>query len=212
NVPQVTCKMLNARPVGSIDDPKKQAVACEPGKNEKMLLDVAKVQGTDISSAQAVLGSGANAGWQVNLDFSDEGADKWATVTKEAFNNDGSACQSAALATGPTGQSVCRVAVVLDNSVVSAPSIQAVLSTHSTISGGFDRNSAGLLANQLKYGALPLSFEPSDRNSISATLGTDYLKAGLLAAGIGMLLVIAYAFFYYRLLGLVITLSLLLSG
>jgi len=104
--------------------------------------------------------------------------------------------------------------VVLDNTVVSAPGIQGVLSSTSEISGGgFTKASATLLANQLKYGALPLTFDgASNLQSISATLGQDYLRAGLLAAGIGMLLVIVYAFFYYRLLGLVITLSLLLSA
>ena len=78
--------------------------------------------------------------------------------------------------------------------------------------GSFTKASATLLANQLKYGALPLTFEQGDLNTISATLGTDYLKAGLLAAGIGMLLVIVYGFFYYRLLGTVIFLSLGLSA
>jgi preprotein translocase subunit SecD len=96
--------------------------------------------------------------------------------------------------------------------VVTAPGIQGVLSTQSEISGGFDKTSATLLANQLKYGALPITFKPGDLNSVSATLGADYLRAGLLAAGVGMVLVIAYAFFYYRLLGSVIFGSLVLSA
>ena len=82
-----------------------------------------------------------------------------------------------------------------------------MLSTNSQITGGFNKASATLLANQLKYGALPITFEQGELQSISATLGADYLRAGLLAAGIGMLLVIVYSFFYYRLLGSVITLQ-----
>jgi preprotein translocase subunit SecD len=51
-----------------------------------------------------------------------------------------------------------------------------------------------------------------EAQTVSATLGTAHLRAGLLAAGVGMLLVIIYSFFYYRLLGTVIFLSLILSG
>src|SRR6185312_10334395 len=82
----------------------------------------------------------------------------------------------------------------------------------STIYGQFTKESSTLLGNQIKYGALPITFAPEAVQHISATLGSDYLRAGLLAAGIGMLLVIVYAFFYYRLLGSVIFLSLILSA
>jgi preprotein translocase subunit SecD len=87
-----------------------------------------------------------------------------------------------------------------------------VLTTDSQISGQFTPASAQQLASQLRYGALPLTFEQADAENITATLGAQYLRAGLLAAGIGMLLVAIYAFFYYRLLGTVIFLSLILSG
>jgi len=103
--------------------------------------------------------------------------------------------------------------VVLDNKTVSAPAIQAVISGDATISGGsINQAGAKLLANQLRYGALPLTFIPSEATTVTATLGAEYLKAGLLAMGIGMALVIVYAFFYYRLLGSVNFLSLVLSG
>ena len=71
---------------------------------------------------------------------------------------------------------------------------------------------ANALASQLRYGALPVTFEPQEQQNVTATLGDSHLRAGLLAAGIGMLLVIIYSFFYYRLLGSVIFLSLVLSG
>ena len=213
NVPQISCAQLKKRPVGSIQDMTKPAVACEDddlGKHTKYLLDVAKVQGTDVSGATATLNQGSGGGgWAVDLNFTGDGVDKWTALTREAYGNEGGKC----IETGDSsGKKVCRVAVVLDNVVVSAPQINGVLSTQSQITGSFDKTQATLLANQLKYGALPLTFDPGELTSISATLGTDYLRAGLLAAGIGMLLVIVYAFFYYRLLGLVITLSLLLSA
>jgi len=213
NVPQVTCDILNKRTPGSIDDPAVEAVACEDTGNTKFLLDKAQVQGTDIDTANAQL-SQQGGGWVVNLIFNGEGAEKWTALTREAYNNDES-LPNKCIATQPdrTGaKQVCMVAVVLDNEVVTAPSINEVLSTQSEISGGFTKESASLLAQQLKFGALPLSFVPGNVFNISATLGTEYLQAGLLAAGVGMLLVIVYAFFYYRLLGLVITLSLLLSA
>ena len=71
---------------------------------------------------------------------------------------------------------------------------------------------ANALASQLRYGALPVTFVPQEQQNVTATLGDSHLKAGLLAAGIGMLLVIIYSFFYYRLLGSVIFLSLVLSA
>src|SRR5690606_31859808 len=89
---------------------------------------------------------------------------------------------------------------------------QGVLTGDSQITGDFTSRTANELASQLRYGALPLTFTAQEAQNITATLGTEYLRAGLLAAGIGMLLVVIYAFFYYRLLGSVIFLSLILSG
>jgi len=215
NVPQITCQQLLERPTGSIVDPAQQAVACETGGHTKYLLDTAKVVGTDLSSAQANLDS-TGASWKVDLTFSSQGTGKWTALTSEAFSNKDSACKvtqpNTDSATSATNAQVCQVAVVLDNEVVSAPAIQGVLSSTSQITGTFNKDSATLLANQLKYGALPLTFDQADLSAVSATLGADYLRAGLLAMGVGMLLVIIYAFFYYRLLGSVIFGSLVLSG
>jgi preprotein translocase subunit SecD len=225
-VPQIGCELLNDRPVGSILDPTQRAVSCDGGY--KYLLDVAKVLGTDLVDAQANIDTQVGIGqWKVDLTFSGPGSDKWNALTKESFDNSGTAWTSGpgttgvpenpnCLATQPddtTGtRQVCMVAVVLDNEIITAPAIQAVLSTSSQITGQFTKASAQLLANQLKYGALPLSFETAALETVTATLGSDYLRAGLLAAGIGMALVVVYAFFYYRLLGSVITLSLVLSA
>ncbi|MGE5828599.1 MAG: protein translocase subunit SecD [Micromonosporaceae bacterium] len=207
-VPQITCDVLNRRPPGSLDAMDKPAVSCEEGGNLKYLLDVAKVAGTDVAKANAGIDSSAGAKWVVNLSFTSPGQKRWTALTQEAFSNTDSKC----LPDGIGPDQHCRVAVVLDNQVVSAPEVQDVQPGDSQISGSFTKDSAQLLASQLRYGALPLTFTQGDATSISATLGTQQLKAGLLAAGIGMLLVIVYAFFYYRLLGIVIFLSLALSG
>ncbi|MFI7607287.1 protein translocase subunit SecD [Micromonospora sp. NPDC049366] len=205
NVPTIGCAQLDKRPPASISDPNQQAVACEDGA-AKYLLDVAKVLGTDVSGASAVMDQ--TSSWVVSLDFTGKGQEKWTNLTREAFNNEGQACDASAL--GSDGK--CRVAVVLDNEIVSSPEIQGVLTGDSQITGNFTQKDAGELASQLRYGALPVTFEQQEAQNVSATLGASHLRAGLLAAGIGMLLVIIYAFFYYRLLGSVIFLSLALSA
>ncbi|XTZ17983.1 protein translocase subunit SecD [Micromonospora echinospora] len=204
NVPTITCEQLDGRPAGSISDPKQPAVACEAGA--KYLLDIAKVQGTDVEDADPALDQTGQ--WVVSLNFTGDGQEKWTALTREAFNNEGQACDATAL--GQDGK--CRVAVVLDNRVISSPEIQGVLTGDSQITGSFNNSTASDLAGKLRYGALPVTFEPQEAQNVSATLGESHLRAGLLAAGIGMLLVIIYAFFYYRLLGSVIFLSLVLSA
>ncbi|MER7008668.1 protein translocase subunit SecD [Dactylosporangium sp. NPDC000555] len=194
NIPFVTCDKLNHRPVGSIRDENHEVVAC--GEGAKWRLDVAKVLGTHVSKASSGINS-QNGQWTVNLSFSGAGQNRWTDLTREAYNG---------------GTDNKKVAVVLDNEVVSAPVIQNVIPGDAEISGTFTKTEAQLLASQLQYGALPLSFKSQDAQSISATLGSSHLEAGLLAAGIGMLLVVLYSFFYYRLLGAVIMLSLVLSG
>ncbi len=204
-VPQVTCEQLDKRPPGSINNPDAEAVACELGA--KYLLDVSKVKGTDVDKASPQVEQNTNRR-VVSLDFSSEGLDKWTSLTKESFNNEGQKCDQTAV--GP--QSHCRVAVVLDNKIISSPEIQGVLGDDSVISGDFDQKSATELSNNLNYGSLSMTFLPQEAQTITPTLGGEHLKAGLLAAGIGMLLVVIYSFFYYRLLGTVIVLSLILSA
>ncbi|MEU7609972.1 protein translocase subunit SecD [Micromonospora sp. NPDC049204] len=205
NVPTIGCKQLDERPPASISEPKQQVVSCEDGAS-KYLLDQAKVLGTDVSDADAVLDQ-TNA-WVVSLDFKSDGQGKWTDLTRESFNNEGQACDATAL--GQDGK--CRVAVVLDNEIVSSPEIQGVLTGNSQITGNFNQKDASALAGQLRFGALPVTFKQQEAQNVTATLGASHLRAGLLAAGIGMLLVIIYAFFYYRLLGSVIFLSLILSA
>lgn len=205
NVPTITCEQLDNRPGGSISDPKQQVVACEGPM--KYLLDEGKVLGTDVAKASAVIDQ-TTGQWVVSLSFTSEGQKKWTALTREAYHNEGAACDAGALGV----ESRCRVAVVLDNKVISSPEIQGVLTGDSQISGSFTAKEANDLASNLRYGALPLTFVQQQAQNVSATLGIEHLKAGLLAGAIGMLLVVIYSFFYYRLLGVVIFLSLILSG
>ncbi|RSM59988.1 protein translocase subunit SecD [Actinoplanes sp. ATCC 53533] len=210
NIPTIGCEnQLDKRPNGAIDAIDSKVVACQSGA--KMYLDVAKVIGTDIDTATPQLDQ-QQGQWVVSLDFTSTGQAKWTALTREAFQpaaDDTCVAAAQALSTGATH---CLVAVVLDKTVISAPEIQGVLTGQSQITGQFDAVSAKELADQIKYGALPVTFEPAATQSVSATLGKQQLEAGLLAAAIGMGLVAIYAFFYYRLLGSVIFLSLVLSG
>jgi preprotein translocase subunit SecD len=209
NVPTISCEQLDKRPPGAIDNEKAQVVSCQSGA--KMLLDVAKVVGTDISDASPQLDQ-QQGQWVVSLNFTADGQKKWTALTREAFQPaPGDSCLAAAQAAS-SGATHCLVAVVLDKEIISAPEIQGVLTGQSQITGQFTAASARELANQIKYGALPVTFTPASTQTVSATLGIQQLEAGLLAAGIGMALVAIYAFFYYRLLGTVIFLSLILSG
>ncbi|WP_206025265.1 protein translocase subunit SecD [Micromonospora zingiberis] len=205
NVPTIGCVQLDDRPPASISDPKQQVVSCEGGY-AKNLLDVAKVLGTDVDSASAVRDQTSQ--WVVSLNFTRNGQENWTGLTREAFNNEGQACDASAL--GDEGK--CRVAVVLDNKIISSPQIQGVLTGNSQITGNFSNAEASELAGYLNYGALPVTFEAQESQNVTATLGASHLRAGLLAAGVGMLLVIIYSFFYYRLLGTVIFASLVLSA
>jgi preprotein translocase subunit SecD len=97
--------------------------------------------------------------------------------------------------------------------VVSAPQIQeAIPGGRTQITGRFTADSARELANVLKYGSLPLSFESSEAETVSATLGLTSLRAGLIAGAIGLALVLLYSLIYYRVLGLLTALSLVASG
>jgi preprotein translocase subunit SecD len=199
-VPTITCTQLNGRNPQYMTDDRflnQQVVGCDQTTPDtKYLLDAAKVQGTDIGSASAnydPVNYASTGGWTVNLQFKGSGQTKWSDLTK-----------------AEVGQ---QVAIVLDNQVVSAPTIQQVINGPAVISGtGITADSAHTLATQLKYGALPLGFVQQTAQIVSATLGLQQLQYGLLAGAIGLALVVIYCLFYYRALGLVVIASLLVSG
>src|SRR5581483_9080951 len=120
----------------------------------KYLLDVAKVTGTDVKSATS--GFDANqGGWIVQLKFNSAGSTRWTALTQQAMQ-DGQANQQQQSG----GTSGAQVAIVLDNEVVSAPAIQSVIVGDAIINGsGITESSSAILATQLNYGSLPLTFK-----------------------------------------------------
>ena len=195
-------------------------VACDDGRTfgarAAYLLGSVIVPGRQISSASAVAPNFQNgqSQWTVSLGFKSSGQAAWAKYTA-AHNLGGTTTTipSATSCSSTTTSCQVYVAFVLDGQVISAPANQEAINGGNTqISGSFTQSSANLLANQLKYGALPLSFTAQTAQNVSATLGSSQLKAGLLAGAIGLILVVLYSLIYYRALGLVTIASLIVSG
>ncbi|MEZ0114111.1 preprotein translocase subunit SecD [Catenulispora sp. EB89] len=177
------------------------AVGCDFTSHVPYLLQPADVDGKDLSSASAnaVTAGGQNAfltgQWEVDLSFNSKGAADFGRVTTELNGNGG------------------QFAVDLDGVVYSAATVQQPITDgNARITGTFTQKQAENLANVLKYGALPITFDQGDVSQISASLAGNQLTAGLVAGGIGLVLVVAYLIAYYRGLSLVAVASLLISG
>ena len=196
---KLTCT-ANAGASSSVDKPGDVIASCDKNGAAKYLLAPAIIEGTDISGASAVAPTSTSPQWSVSLDFKSKGQSTWAQYTSQH--------NSTATPNDPAN----NVAFVLDGKTISAPTIQGTINGQTQITGSFTQGDASDLANVLKFGALPLTFTQQEALSVSPTLGTDQLKAGLLAGGIGVALVFIYSLLYYRALGLVMIASLLLSG
>ena len=199
------------------DVPSLPLAACDnstpPGY--KYLLGPVIVKGTEISSADAVApstGTGGNPSWTVSINLKDAGQTAWTNFTGAHHDANTSGTDSATTCSASTVPCFDFVAFTLDGVVISTPVTEGTINGTTQVSGSFTESSAKDLADDLKYGALPLNFKQLTAQDISATLGTSQLKAGLLAGGIGLALVVIYSFMYYRGLGFVTVFSLIVSG
>ena len=186
---------------GQYNDPGIQIVSCDSAHN-KFVLDKAQVVGNMIASASATPETNSSA-WQVNLNFKSNGAKAFGDLTTQMYDK-----------YGTSGSPLDDLAVVLDGTVVSFPSINQgpITGGQAQITGNFSQTSATTLANQLSYGALPLSFHQQSVQSVSPELGRDQLTAGLIAAALGLILVVLYLVLYYRGLALVAVCSLVIAA
>ena len=177
------------------DDPNLPLVACSQDHKYVYVLDKSIISGDQIKNASSGFDQ-QNAAYVVDVEFKDQAATTWADFTAANIGT--------------------QTAFTLDSQVVSAPQIrEAIPGGRTQISGGnppFTAETAKQLANVLKYGSLPLSFESSEAETVSATLGLTSLRAGLIAGAIGLALVLLYSLLYYRLLGVLTALSLVASG
>jgi len=192
------------------DDVGSQIVSCD-ASGGKYVLDKAVFKGTDVTSVNTGLQQNTTQ-WMVTLTLDGAATNAFGTLTTNQYNN-----YYPNISSSEDDAVLDQTAMVLDGDVVSAPQIaDALTSGQFQVSGpqpnGFSQAQANQLANQLKYGALPLSFQALTINSISAQLGHDSLTAGLIAAVIGLTLVVLYSFLYYRGLGVVSVSSLLIAA
>jgi preprotein translocase subunit SecD len=194
---------------GGGDDPDLPLVSCADDGTAKYILGPMELAGTEISSASSGLqvtesGTVTND-YVVNIEFTSAGGETFAAVTERLASPE--------LQANGTN----RFAMVLDGLVISAPSVtEQIPSGEAQISGSsaapFTREEATALANQLNFGALPITFEVQSEEQISATLGTEQLERGLLAGLIGLILVVIYSLFQYRGLAIVTVASLVVAG
>jgi preprotein translocase subunit SecD len=176
------------RAAGQVDDPTKPLVTCNRDRSAKFILGPVELDGTQISKAASTAmttSQGSATGqYAVDLTFNAEGKAAFGKVTQRLFP-----------LTAPRNQ----FAVTIDGYIITAPAIQAVITAGTAqITGGFTSESSTSLANQLKYGSLPIGFQVQSQENISATLGSQQLQNGLIAGAIGMLLVLIYSLFQYR--------------
>ncbi len=162
-------------------------------------LGPAELTGNDISDAIAVFPENE---WIVSLEFKEDSAQLFTELTKKLASQNGEQR---------------KLAIVLDGEVVSAPGVAFDVDPSVGITGGTAAismgnadggESANNLAIILRYGALPVSFERSSIEKVSATLGEDTLNLGLQAGLVGLVIVSMYLILYYRTLGLVAILGL----
>ena len=185
--------------VAPVDEP---LVTCEQDSSIKYILGPVEVAGERIADARAQLiasSTGVTTNeWGVVIEFDGQGALEFREVTERLITLVGVQNQ---------------FAIVLDGRVISAPrTLAAITDGRPQISGNFTEESAQVLADQLKFGALPIGFEVQSSENISATLGVSQLQSGIIAGIIGLILVALYGFFQYRALGGVVVASLIVAA
>jgi preprotein translocase subunit SecD len=193
----------------NVADPDKPLITCDDPSSldkgqqlTKYILGPVEVSGetiSDASAGQVPTSQGAVTGqWAVNIVFNSKGAKEFGDVSTRLYSLTGARHQ---------------FAIVLDGQVISAPTANVPITNGKPqITGNFTQATAKTLADQLKFGALPIGFQVQSKNQISATLGSTQLQSGLLAGLIGLILVVIYSLFQYRLLGLVTVASLVVAA
>ena len=217
--------LMSARCMGQITDPLAGSdkadlplVSCDPTSGQALLLDEVplldgvtdpdgpRLTGEQIDTNRAITGGFNPQSSQMEISFAfsqagePNGSETWAHLTSEMLQK--------------------QIAITLDSQVISAPVIQGPtpVGSATSITGNFTQEEAEGLANNLRYGALPLSFagengEPGGTAlSVPPSLGQASLKAGLYAGLVGLILVALFVFAYYRLYGLISLASLVASG
>ncbi len=177
----------------------KNATVLLPGSSSaqgvRYMLGPAGLTGTAVKSATAQLVSGQ---WAVSIVLTGPGAAQWDTLAQQQFH--------------------AIIGIDLDGQVISAPITQPTASAFSSfngqvqISGSFTEDQAKTLATELNYGSLPVKLDRLTVQTVSPTLGKASLQAGLISGLAGLLVVMLYMIFYYRLLGVVVVAGLAVTA
>ncbi|WP_314308678.1 protein translocase subunit SecD [Actinomyces johnsonii] len=214
---------------GQTQDPKVAVISCSKDAGSQQhgayILGPADITGTELKSANSGLetdsrGQTTNK-WIVSLAFNPDGTKKFSELSKRllAYRDQATAAgaQGAQGAQNQDSQAKAQFAIVLDGLTIMASGFNSDVHSPITdgrvqITGGFNQNQANTLANQLSFGSLPLSFTVQSEQQISATLGTEQLRNGLIAGLIGFGLIILYLAWQYRGLAVVAVASLVVAA
>lgn len=202
------------------DEPTKAVAMCLHGRDDKtgfdtdratwqiMPLGPVELVGEDVKGADASLpGAGATtASWQIDLELTKEGDKKFEKITGK-------------LACNPVGDPKRQLAIVLDSVIESAPQAGETVTCNQGISGGtaqitgsFSEKEARDLSLVLRYGALPIELKALTTTTVSPLLGRESLQGGLAAGAIGLALVFLYVLLFYRALGLIVWLGIIIHA
>lgn len=210
---------------GETQDSAKAVISCsKDGSGTAYILGPADIAGTDIASATSGLettsqGTTTNK-WVVSLEFDSEGTQEFADVSQRliAYRDQAAASQSqGSSGAQSTDAQKAQFAIVLDGLTIMSSGFNQEVTSPITdgrvqITGGFTQEQAKTLANQLSFGSLPLSFTVQSEQQISATLGTEQLRNGLIAGLVGFILIIVYLAWQYRGLSAVAVASLIVAA
>ncbi|NLZ58815.1 MAG: protein translocase subunit SecD [Corynebacterium sp.] len=213
------CTTDEMDPIAGTDDPRLPLVACDRSTGGVYILDPApllegetdeedgaRLTGNEIDTDRPITGGFNSQSGQMEINFAfkagsgEQGSATWAALTNAYLQQ--------------------QIAITLDSEVISAPVIQSAtpVGSATSITGDFTQEEAQELANNLRYGALPLSFagENGERGGTTTTvppsLGAASLKAGLIAGIVGIALVAVFVFAYYRVFGFVSLFTLVAAG
>ncbi|HWL50724.1 MAG TPA: protein translocase subunit SecD, partial [Acidimicrobiia bacterium] len=197
--------VLESVPIGT--DPTSEADLVIPGEpGEDLVLGPTAVGGDQVESAAAIFDSQGSGLWAVSINFLPEGEEQWAQLTAEA------AC-------APIGDPTRRIAIVLDESVLSSPGVSpsvqcdvGITGGETLITGNFDEETSNELALLIRAGALPVPVEVIEQGTVGPSLGQAAIDASLQAALIGAGLTILYMIAFYRLMGVAAAISLVVYG
>lgn len=178
-------------------DPELPLVTCNPDTGEIYILGPVDVDGDYIDDASWGTEQGptgmATGNYQTVIHFDSTGTELFRAASTRLYGY-------------PEGSPQNRFAIVLDGHVIVAPNmLSPITDGDARVTGNYTDEEARNLAEQLRYGSLPISFQIESEQQISATLGAEQLRMGLLAGIIGLLLTAGYAVYQYRALALIVT-------